>query len=205
MGRDAALRQAAGYLTRTVPRLARQNDAPDDLLVVRTLSDSIPAGRRDVRVECAEQRHQRALTEFSRRHCRRRALTRPASHGGGAESLLGFVGDELVAQLFWVDHRGARAHSDVVRLGLSLDEDEVYAFDLFVAPDHRGDGTAAAFVGGSCEVLARLGYRQMWGVADGWNLPAKWLYLTTGWRTVRRVPSGGAVPRTKPRVTSPGG
>jgi GNAT superfamily N-acetyltransferase len=187
MLRRSGPKVAFGHVFRYVSRPVYRHE--DRLLLVKPLTApvTVPPGALDIGVVPAEARHLAALTAFSRRHCRWRMLTRPPAEGGGADSVLGFVGDELMAQLWWVDHLGARRHIDALRLGLALEQDEIYAFDMFLAPEYRGHGNAMRFVSRTCELLAGLGYRRMWGFVEESNLAAKWLYATTGWETVGRV------------------
>ena len=55
---------------------------------------------------------------------------------------------------------------DLSRFGLGLADGEIYGYDLFVAPEHRGRGMPAEFLAGVEPALARLGYRRMFGFVD---------------------------------------
>jgi GNAT superfamily N-acetyltransferase len=181
-GWQAALRRLLGWASYAIYR------REDRLVIRKTLSESpsVTDSARDVRVERAESRHLPMLTEFNRRHCNARAMRRHAQVRGDREAMLAFVGKELVGYLWWMDQRSARDDIDVVRLGPAVDEDDVYAFEMFVAPERRAHGTASSFVTGACDQLAQLGYRRVWGFVDHDNVPARWLYSTNGWSTVRR-------------------
>ena len=139
-----------------------------------------------LRVERGEPRHLPALSEFNCLQCNARAVRRHAQVRGDREALLAFLGDELVGYLWWMEPRSAPEDLDVIRLGPEVAGDDAYAFEMFVAPQHRGHGNALSFVTGACEQLARLGYRRVWGFVDYDNVPARWLYSTSGWSTVRR-------------------
>jgi GNAT superfamily N-acetyltransferase len=160
----------------------------DRFVLAKRLTGTAPAGDAAgrVRVERAEPRHLPALAEFNRRHCNARAMRRHGQVRRDREAMLAFVGDELVGYLWCMEPRSAWDDIDVLRLGPEVAEDDVYAFEMFVAPERRGDGNASAFVIGACERLAQLGYRRVWGFVDHDNVPARWLYSTNGWTTVRR-------------------
>jgi GNAT superfamily N-acetyltransferase len=72
----------------------------------------------------------------------------------------------------------------MTRFGLGLGEDDVYGFDLFIAPEHRGRGIPADFLAAVEAELARLGHRRMYGTVDRDNVPARWLYATRGYENV---------------------
>jgi ribosomal protein S18 acetylase RimI-like enzyme len=183
----------------------------DRFVIARTLTESPPPTRLtpDVRVEWAESRHLPVLAEFNRRHCNVRAMRRHVQVRGQRDAMLGFIGDELVGHLWWIDRRRAGDDVDLLRLGHLLNDDDVYAFEMFVAPEHRGNGTASRFLGEACEELARLGYRRIWAYVDHTNVPARWLFTTNGWHIVRRsrswhVLSRLAVIEGKPYLTTRG-
>jgi GNAT superfamily N-acetyltransferase len=161
----------------------------DHLVILKSLSDCTPAGvlsADDMQVVRAERRHLPSVAEFDRRHCNSRATRRHAHLGKGLDAFLAFVGQELAGQIWWVAPDGGRTHVDVRRLGLPLQDDDAYAFDMFVAPEHRGHGMASRFLAAASEQFDALGFRRVWGFVDASNVPARWLYSTGGWRTVRR-------------------
>jgi ribosomal protein S18 acetylase RimI-like enzyme len=182
-GRGAALRWLLDRLRYVVYRRA------DHLVIVKSLSDRTPAGALpagDTQVVRAERRHLPSVAEFDRRHCNSLATRRHARLGEGLEAFLAFVGQELAGQIWLVAADSGRTHVDVVRLGLPLEDDDAYAFDMFVAAEHRGHGMASRFLAAVAEELAASGFRRVWGFVDSSNVPARWLYSTGGWRTVRR-------------------
>jgi GNAT superfamily N-acetyltransferase len=140
-----------------------------------------------IRIEEAERADLPALAEFNRRQCST-SRTRRFEQGlaEGRRALLGFRGGELIGYFWW--HDDAQPGSDfyLARFGLGLADGEMYGYDLFIAPEHRGSGTPAEFLAGVEAALARLGYRRMFGFVESTNRPARWLYATSGYEDVMR-------------------
>jgi GNAT superfamily N-acetyltransferase len=160
----------------------------DELIVARELGQDHPAPARcGVRVEAAEPRHLPVLAEFHRARCltRRTALFGSAM-AEGVRGMLGFVGDELVGYMWWLDARQAADGSYLSRFDIPLRPDDVFGYNLFIAPDHRGGGTAVAFLDHAEAELARHGYRRMIGTVHTANLPARWLHETRGYEVLQR-------------------
>lgn len=140
-----------------------------------------------IRIAEAAPHHLPALAEFNRRQCStRRTLRFDRGLAEGKRALLGFRDGELIGYFWW--HDGTHASGDfyLARFGLGLADDEMYGYDLFIAPEHRGGGTPAAFLAGVEAELARLGYRRMLGFVESSNRPARWLYATSGYQDVLR-------------------
>jgi hypothetical protein len=97
--------------------------------------------------------------------------------------LLGFAGDELVGYYWWLDAARAAEGFHLSRFGLTLGDDEVYGYELFVAPEHRGR-IAVDFAAGVESELAALGYRRVFGFVDRSNRPARWLFTIRGYETI---------------------
>jgi GNAT superfamily N-acetyltransferase len=157
----------------------------DQIVLRKELAADAPPG--PVRVEEGEARHLPALAEFNRRQRNTWRTHRFATGlAQGRRALLGFRDGALIGYFWWHDARGAAAGYDLSDFGLALADDEVFGYDLFIAPEHRGQGTPAAFLAGVEAALARLGYRRMLGRVEGANVPARWLYVTSGYEVVTR-------------------
>jgi len=106
----------------------------------------------------------------------------------GYSGFLGLLGEHVIGYWWWVTNRVAPAvtHPCVARFDVTLADDEVFAFDYFVAPDYRAQGAAVRFLVLIYDELARLGYRGVWGSVDADNAGARWVYGALGNRIVRR-------------------
>jgi GNAT superfamily N-acetyltransferase len=139
-----------------------------------------------VRVEQAGPEHLPALAAFNRRQCdTRRTPLFERSLAQGEHALIGFVEDELIGYMWWLDATQAATGFGLTPFGIALEDHEVYGHNLFIAPEHRGGGIAAEFLAGIESEFARLGFQRMLGYVERANRPARWLYLTSGYRLVR--------------------
>jgi len=65
-------------------------------------------------------------------------------------------------------------HQDIHRLGISLPEDAVYAFDIFVAPSARGDNVSSLFQNNAMFLLNKKGYKKAFSFIWADNVAARW-------------------------------
>jgi GNAT superfamily N-acetyltransferase len=100
----------------------------------------------------------------------------------GYEAFLAFRHDEPIGYWWWVTRDTAPrvTHPSLERFGLTLKYDELFAFDFFIAPEHRVNGTAVKFLSLIYEELVRAGYRVVWGSVDASNMRARWVYNVLG-------------------------
>jgi GNAT superfamily N-acetyltransferase len=120
------------------------------------------------------------------------------------QGFFAFLNDEPIGYWWWVSNKTdpALTHPDIDRFELRLRDDEVFAFDYFIAPEYRGHGAAVRVLPLIYGELTRLGYRSVWGMVDANNIPARWVYRVQGNKVVRRtisreVPSSLLVQRPR--------
>jgi GNAT superfamily N-acetyltransferase len=192
--RLVALYRSLG-LKKLVPRLARRTAATVyakrvELLIVKRLDPGGAApGAADLRIEPAAPAHASLLARFNDRHRGPAKIVASAAYlKNGYRGFLAFLGDELIGYWWWVSNatHPALTHPCVERFGLRLENDEVFAFDYFIAPDHRARGAAIKFLTLIYRELAALGYRGVWGSVDADNTAARWVYHAQGNKVVRR-------------------
>lgn len=159
----------------------------EQVVVRKELAPAEPSATRTIRIEEARPEDLPALAEFNRRQCNTRR-TRRFGQGlaNGRRALLGYRDGDLIGYFWWHDATLARGDYYLARFGLGLADREMYGYDLFIAPEHRGGGTPAEFLAGVEAELARLGYRRMFGFVESKNRPARWLYATSGYEDVLR-------------------
>jgi GNAT superfamily N-acetyltransferase len=184
--REVGPKAALAYL-RDIVR--SQLYAVTDEMVVRKQFDV--AGSRAtglVGLEEADPRHLSQLAEFNRRQCNTTRTQRfEEGLAEGKRAFLGFRDGELIGYFWW--HDAAHAGDDFYlgRFGIALAADEMYGYDLFVAPQHRGRGTPTEFLAAIEAELVRSGYRAMYGFVDVRNVPARWLWASSGYKDVMRA------------------
>jgi GNAT superfamily N-acetyltransferase len=80
-------------------------------------------------------------------------------------------------------------HVDLQRFGFKTwRKNDVYTFDIFVAPSERKQGVSAAFQNNAMVLLALKGYTKAYGWYFADNIPAVWCTrVTNKWKEVRAV------------------
>ncbi|HEX7300429.1 MAG TPA: GNAT family N-acetyltransferase [Solirubrobacteraceae bacterium] len=159
----------------------------DEMVLLKELASDDPTATRTIRLEEADAHHLPLLAEFNRRQCNTSRTPRfEKGLAEGKRALLGFRDGRLIGYIWWHDATQAVNGFYLSRFGVELADDDVYGYDLFIAPEHRGRGTPAEFVASVEAELARRGYRRMYGFVDGGNMPARWLWTTSGHEVVMR-------------------
>ena len=159
----------------------------DEIVVHKDFARDDPPAPGPVRLEEAQPHHLPMLAEFNRRQANAMRTHRfEAGFAEGKRALVGFRGDELIGYFWFQDASVRSGDCYISRYGIRLGEGEVYGYDLFIAPEHRGRGIPAAFVAGLEAALVRLGYHRMYGFIDAFNTPARWLWTTSGYTVVTR-------------------
>jgi GNAT superfamily N-acetyltransferase len=124
------------------------------------------------------------LAELNRRRCDTRSTARFAADlERGRRGFVASVGGEVVGYYWWVDDE----HPHLRRLGVALDDGDVYGFDFFLAQKHRGNGNAVAFLHAIESALQARGYARVWGYVRADNRPARWLYNMRGYEVVKQL------------------
>ena len=183
----------AGLGTRLARRaLATVYDRRRELVIVKRLDPQalVRPDAGDVRIEPLADEHERLLRDFNARYRTRRKVVATQAyiaHGYGA--FVAFHGEEPIGYWWWVSNAvdPAVTHPCLARLGVALKDDEVFAFDYFIAPGARGQGAAVRVLWLVYRDLAALGYRGVWGSVDEDNVQARWVYRMLGNRVAARV------------------
>ncbi len=165
---------------------ARDGLRRHELIVLRKRLDDIApitfAGH--LEVTDIEPDDLRDLAAFNRRRCDSRATARfAADRARGYAGFVGRLDGDVAGFYWWADHD----HPHLEPLGIRLDDRDVYGFDFYVAPEHRGDGHAVEFLHGIETRLRERGYDRVWGYVRSDNRPARWLYAMRGYESVGEV------------------
>lgn len=78
-------------------------------------------------------------------------------------------------------------HGDLRRLGIRLEEDEAYMFDMYIEPEHRGLALSTSLFRAAYRPLVARGVATAKGYYAVGNLPALWMHRVMGYREVGRV------------------
>jgi GNAT superfamily N-acetyltransferase len=163
----------------------------DDVVLLKVLDPAVPpADGRPLRVETAEQRHVPQMAKLVSEHAGGDVTDLYAERmASGAGAVVGLLGDEPIGFVWWADAEVLRRVEPLLHIqyGVRLAPRDVYELDLFVAPEHRGQGTSTWFLAAAEAEIKRLGYDRMWGYAHTGNRPARWLFAISGHQVVRRL------------------
>lgn len=153
------------------------------VLLVRPLSD-VPDATSSERLEVRSMDSDdvEAVLAFSKRHDAPKVTARVRNYlSNGYRAFLGFRDGELIGVFWWVDRGIDPDHPDLVLHGMRLAKADAYGYAYFIAPEHRGRGTATDFIASVFSTLRDAGYQQIWGWVRADNLPARWLFSLMGY------------------------
>ncbi len=161
----------------------------EHVVLVRSLSDAPEMAARDgieVRSDVGIDRE--AVIRFSQANFPPKVTAYVRNYlDNGYRTYLGFRGDELIGLFWWVDRQIDAQHPDLVLHQLRLGDRDAYGFSYFLAPEHRGGGTASEFISKVFVELDKVGYERIWGWVLAENLPARWLFSLVGYEEVRSM------------------
>jgi len=108
----------------------------------------------------------------------------------GFAAFLGVIGKNIIAELWWTNSLHIRdriIHPDLIWMKLDLKEDEIYGFDVFVAPEYRGTPAPKMFISSYMHELKRIGYSKIFGWIFKDNIPSAWLHRILSFKEIGRV------------------
>jgi GNAT superfamily N-acetyltransferase len=161
------------------------------VVLVKDLGEIVePPTAGDLQVEALERRHLPGLAELNRE--RQASEADRYFENALEEGIQGFVAlrdGKTVGYYHWVDARGGARHPDMWNLGadFALPPDDVYGAGLFLLEDERGVGAAVDFLFKIETSLRERGYARLWGYVVSTNRPARWTYMTRGYKIAWRV------------------
>lgn len=98
--------------------------------------------------------------------------------GNRYEGRIAFLDRQVIGYRWWVN--SAIHHPQLKLYGISLREDEVFAFGLYIARAFRAQGLAGEFLAISQEQLREQGYKRLYNAVGASNVPARRLYARFG-------------------------
>jgi hypothetical protein len=108
----------------------------------------------------------------------------------GFSAFFGVIGSKVIAEQWWTSSSHIRdkiIHQDLKWIELQLKEDEIYAFDLFVAPEYRGTPTTNKFAVAYMNEMRKAGYSKLFGGYFRDNIPSAWFHRTFSFGEIRKV------------------
>lgn len=154
----------------------------EDVLLCKELEEAsgeAPSGR--LEVVPVRPEHLKALVQFIHEH-----------HGDVARSLrmlddcfrnryegrVAFLNGQVIGYRWWVTH--TMSHPQLKLYHLTLRENEVFAFGLYIARAFRAQGYAGEFLAITQKQLLDLGYKRLYNAVGASNVPARRLYESFG-------------------------
>jgi ribosomal protein S18 acetylase RimI-like enzyme len=163
----------------------------NDLVITWDLNDSRPARNDDrLSVESAGEESLADIAQLCRQHRLPRRIYRKVHNylENGFQGWLFKTGNETVGFIWCVDHTipPRNNHPSLLLYEITLQPGEVYMFDNFLVPEHRGRGNANHVLEKIRVELKRRGYHKAVAYVSADNQPAVWTYRIHGWKTERK-------------------
>lgn len=167
----------------------------DEIIQVLDLSEDDMAPPCDtLHIERINASHWEAILSFVRQprnYTPSRTRYLQWSMHAGHDGFVAYRGDEMIGYT-WFETGAPREtdpHPQIIRLGIELEESDIFSFNLYVDPAHRGGGTSMEFLLKVQASLRDMGIRRIYGNVQKKNLPARVLYRTVGREEQRTVRS----------------
>jgi hypothetical protein len=97
---------------------------------------------------------------------------------------------KIIADLWYYSpafSRGSPEHKDLKWLGLSLHDNDVYGFDMFLNPENRGHNASTYFQGSWLLSLRDRGVENAYGYYWADNTAALWVHRILKWKELGRL------------------
>jgi GNAT superfamily N-acetyltransferase len=99
-------------------------------------------------------------------------------------------GTEVSGDIWYVnaqhDQKGS-IHPDMKWLGIRCRDNDVYTFDMYLHPDHRGNNVANFLQNGALHEIKKQGFSRALGYYWADNIPALWVHRTLRWKVLERI------------------
>ena len=96
----------------------------------------------------------------------------------------------MIADLWFVSKRSVEnvcVHPDLELLGVTLEDTDVYMFDMYLEPRERGRNASTEFMGSCLLELKQRGYKKAYGYYFNDNIPALWVHRLLNWKELYQV------------------
>lgn len=140
-----------------------------------------------IRIQRIEQSHLGILKELGERW-HYKALAFAAIQDNferGYPGFIAFLNGEIIGSIWWIDDNFN--HPDLLTFNIKLKDKDMYGFNFFISPEHRGKGNALEFLYTVFLALQELGYQRFLGLVDPQSTPARWLYKLVGFKDIKKV------------------
>jgi hypothetical protein len=139
------------------------------------------------------------LVEISSANCKDHGLKYPivsrylkvrynVGKGFGAYALV--KDGEVIGDVWFVTKKGSKLsniHPDIGLLNITLGDEDVYLFDLYVTPEARVKSPAIPLLGSALNALRENGYKNAYGFFNTDNVPALWVHRMMGYKELPKV------------------
>lgn len=103
----------------------------------------------------------------------------------GYKGFLGIDDRKVIAEQWYVCNN--IKHPDLRWIELDLKNDEIYAFDLFVAPEYRGTSAINVFIASYLTELRTMGFSKTFGYFFSDNIPSQWIHRLFSYSEIKRI------------------
>jgi GNAT superfamily N-acetyltransferase len=154
----------------------------EDVLLCKELkAEPDQASSRHLEVVPVGPQHLKALVQFIHEHhgdVERSLRMLDDCFRNRYEGRIAFLDSQVIGYRWWVT--SAIPHPQLKLYRVSLRDDEVYAFGLYIARAFRAHGYATEFLAITQQQLVDLGYKRLYNAVGASNVPARRLYESFG-------------------------
>lgn len=173
-------RRLGEYLHSDLEEVVLQHELRPEPYKTRTRLELVEADRDQVEQFCRDN------------HIKRTKRIKLSSYlDNQYHALFAMLDGVMIGHVWWFDDRidPADAHPYLSRFDLALQPGDVWSFDLYIAPEHRGRGVSDDFFVLLRKYLEGKGYKRVYGHVRADNLPAVWLHKLQHYTPVKTVRS----------------
>jgi len=107
----------------------------------------------------------------------------------GFKCYLATLSDEIIGYNWFTEKqdRPEHNHPHLLRYDIELQKDELYGFDFYISPQHRGGGNSVEFYTVMRFRLKAQGFKKIYGYVDAANRQASWFYKLMGQKEINEV------------------
>lgn len=149
-----------------------------------------PISKCKLNVHSIERKHVPRLVLF-RKQAKIYGIGPDVYLNNGCQGFLAELEGEIIGYAWWGDYRSNYYFdpkgTEFYIKQIALAPTYAYSFDLFVAPEYRGNGNALEFSRKYILELKALGYERIYVTVHKENIAARWIYKIVGGKDVKKI------------------
>ncbi len=181
-----------GLINRIISAITHKIFAPDVHVVAFSSLDQLKnyTSSKKLEISLLEKKHLSAFREFNQNNYTHLKHKKVLDYHlqNGFKCYLATLNGEIIGYNWCTDNQipPIKNHPHLLRYGIKLGDKEAYGFDFYISPKHRGGGNSVEFYTKMKFKLKDHSYQKLYGVVEGSNKKARWLYRLMGQKEIRQ-------------------